>query len=63
MHSPNLNASDLKSAELNLELQYNIVEMAAIVACNVPLTNEEQTTVSCLQFWQDKVNIFLNVSG
>ena len=45
MHSPNRNASDLINTELNRELQHNIVEIAAIVARNVPLMNEEQRTI------------------
>jgi hypothetical protein len=45
MHSLNRNASDLINTELNRELQYNIVEMAAIVARNVPLMNEEQRKI------------------
>ena len=45
MHSPNRNASDLINTELNRELQYNTVEMAAIVARNVPLMNDEQRTI------------------
>nr|XP_046472567.1 uncharacterized protein LOC124214346 [Neodiprion pinetum] len=45
MHSPNRNASDLMNTELNRELQYNTAEMAAIVARNVPLMNEEQKTI------------------
>ena len=59
MHSPNQNASDLINTELNRELQYNTVEMAAFFARNVPLMNEEQrifTSVSCSQFRQDKVD-------
>ena len=45
MHSPNRNATDLIKTELNRELQYNAVEMATIVARNVPLMNEEQRTI------------------
>ena len=45
MHSPNRNASDLINTELICELQYNSVEVAAIVAHNVPIINEERRTV------------------
>ncbi|VVC35150.1 DNA helicase Pif1-like, partial [Cinara cedri] len=45
MISPNRTESDLMNTEMNRELQYNTVEMAAIVARNVPLMNEEQRTV------------------
>ncbi|GBP21816.1 hypothetical protein EVAR_6788_1 [Eumeta japonica] len=45
MNSPNRTASDLMNTEMNRELQYSTVEMAAIVARNVPLMNEEQRTI------------------
>ncbi|VVC35224.1 P-loop containing nucleoside triphosphate hydrolase,DNA helicase Pif1-like [Cinara cedri] len=45
MNSPNRTESDLMNTEMNRELQYSTVEMAAIVARNVPLMNEEQRTV------------------
>ncbi|XP_050066554.1 uncharacterized protein LOC126555710 [Aphis gossypii] len=45
MNSPNQSASDLMNTEMNRELQYSTVEMAAIVARNVPLMNEEQRTI------------------
>jgi hypothetical protein len=45
MRSPNRSASDLINSEMNRELQYNTVEMAAIVTRNVPLINEEQRTI------------------
>jgi hypothetical protein len=45
MYSPNRNAFDLINTELNRELQYNIVEMAAIVTRNVPLINEKQRKI------------------
>ncbi|XP_004531091.2 uncharacterized protein LOC101454283 [Ceratitis capitata] len=45
MNSPNRTASDLMKTEMNRELQYSTVEMAAIVASNVPLMNEEQRTI------------------
>ncbi|GFY27012.1 ATP-dependent DNA helicase [Trichonephila clavipes] len=45
MNSPNRTASDLINTEMNRELQYSTVEMAAIVARNVPLLNEEQRTI------------------
>ncbi|GFT90934.1 helitron_like_N domain-containing protein [Trichonephila clavipes] len=45
MNSPNRTASDLMNTEMNRELQYSTVEMAAIVARNVPLLNEEQRTI------------------
>ncbi|XP_044575237.1 uncharacterized protein LOC123259041 [Cotesia glomerata] len=41
MNSPNRTASDLMNTEMNRELQYSTVEIAAIVARNVPLMNEE----------------------
>uniref|UniRef100_W8ADN2 ATP-dependent DNA helicase n=1 Tax=Ceratitis capitata TaxID=7213 RepID=W8ADN2_CERCA len=44
MNSPNRTASDLMNTEMNRELQYSTVEMASIVARNVPLMNEEQRT-------------------
>lgn len=44
-NSPNRNASDLINTEMNRELQYNTVEMAAIVTRNVPLMNGEQRTI------------------
>jgi ABC-type transporter Mla maintaining outer membrane lipid asymmetry ATPase subunit MlaF len=40
MHSPNRNESELINTELNRELQNNIMEMAAIVARNVPFMNQ-----------------------
>ncbi|XP_044594871.1 uncharacterized protein LOC123272237 [Cotesia glomerata] len=45
MNSPNRTASDLMNTEMNRELQYSTVEIAAIVARNVPLMNEEQRTI------------------
>ncbi|XP_055932759.1 uncharacterized protein LOC129962790 [Argiope bruennichi] len=45
MNSPNRTASDLMHTEMKRELQYSTVEMAAIVARNVPLMNEEQRTI------------------
>ncbi|XP_044584015.1 uncharacterized protein LOC123264663 [Cotesia glomerata] len=45
MNSPNRAASDLMNTEMNRELQYSTVEMAAIVARNVPQMNEEQRTI------------------
>ncbi|VVC35537.1 P-loop containing nucleoside triphosphate hydrolase,DNA helicase Pif1-like [Cinara cedri] len=45
MNSPNRTESDLMNTEMNRELQYSTVEIAAIVARNVPLMNEEQRTV------------------
>lgn len=45
MNSPNRTASDLMNTEMNRELQYSTVEMAAIVARNVRLMNEEQRTI------------------
>jgi hypothetical protein len=45
MRSPNRSASDLINSEMNRELQYNTVEMAAIVTRNVPLINKEQRTI------------------
>ncbi|GFW78964.1 uncharacterized protein TNCV_3305631 [Trichonephila clavipes] len=59
MNSPNRTASDLMNTEMNRELQYSTVEMAAIVARNVPLMNEEQKEpfmiALCSQFQLDKV--------
>ncbi|XP_071042361.1 uncharacterized protein [Parasteatoda tepidariorum] len=43
--SPNLSASDLLNNDMNRELQYNTVEMAAIATRNVPLMNEEQRNI------------------
>ncbi|XP_044586007.1 uncharacterized protein LOC123266044 [Cotesia glomerata] len=45
MNSPNRGATDLMNTEMNREMQYNTVEMAAIVTRNVPLMNEEQRTI------------------
>ena len=45
IHSPNRNVSDLINTKLNRELQYNTVEMTAIIARNVPLMNEKQRTI------------------
>ncbi|XP_044588777.1 ATP-dependent DNA helicase PIF1-like [Cotesia glomerata] len=45
MNSPNRTAPDLMNTEMNRELQYTTVEIAAIVARNVPLMNEEQRTI------------------
>lgn len=45
MNSPNRTASDLLNTEMNRKLQYNTVEMAAIVTRNVPLMNDEQRTI------------------
>ncbi|XP_023159393.1 uncharacterized protein LOC101459168 [Ceratitis capitata] len=45
MNSPNRNAYDIMNTEMNRELKYSIVEMAAIIARYVPLLNEEQRTI------------------
>ncbi|XP_015924122.1 uncharacterized protein [Parasteatoda tepidariorum] len=45
MPSPNRSASDLLTTDMNHEFQYNTIEMAVIVACNVPLMNEEQRNI------------------
>jgi hypothetical protein len=45
MHSPNRNVYELINTELNRELQYNIVEMAAIVSYNTPLINKEHRKI------------------
>lgn len=43
--SPNRSASDLMNPEMIHELQYNVVEMAAIFSRNIPLLNEEQRII------------------
>ncbi|GBP88951.1 hypothetical protein EVAR_52290_1 [Eumeta japonica] len=66
MNSPNRTASDLMNTEMNRELQYSTVEMAAIVARNVPLMNEEQRTIYdriCSQFQLDKVGSSFGCTG
>ncbi|GFY41648.1 ATP-dependent DNA helicase [Trichonephila inaurata madagascariensis] len=45
IHSPNRSASDLMNTEMNRELQYNTVEMVAIITHNVPLLTEKQRTI------------------
>ncbi|XP_050552549.1 uncharacterized protein LOC118277408 [Spodoptera frugiperda] len=45
MNSPDRATSDLMNTEMNREMQYNTVEMAAIVTRNVPLMNEEQKII------------------
>jgi len=45
MYLPNRSASDLMNAEIDCELQYNTVEMAAIVTRNAPLLIEELRTI------------------
>ncbi|GFQ94622.1 helitron_like_N domain-containing protein [Trichonephila clavata] len=45
MHSQNGSSSTLMNTEMNRELQYNTVEMAAIVTRNVPLLTEKQRTI------------------
>jgi hypothetical protein len=45
MPSPNRSVTDLMNTDMNRELQYNTVEMAAIVNRNVPLMNEEQKSI------------------
>jgi hypothetical protein len=45
MYLSNRNASNLINTEFNRELQYNMVEMAAIVARNDSLMNKKQRTV------------------
>ncbi|CAF4943981.1 unnamed protein product [Pieris macdunnoughi] len=45
MNSPDRAVSDFMNTEMNREMQYNTVEMAAIVTRNVPLMNEEQKII------------------
>lgn len=45
MHSPNRSASDLMNTDMNLELQFNTVEMAVIVSRNVPQLTQKQRTI------------------
>lgn len=45
MNSPDRAVSDFMNTEMNREMQYNTVEMAAIVTRNVILMNEEQKII------------------